>query len=406
MSFLSLFTRNRQEVDLILDIGSGSVGAALVVVGKDSVPSVVYTVRKDIGFQKRLDPKRLPILLTDALISLLSVVVKDGMKHLRFTQSGMGAIRDVHIHLASPWYVSHTKTITIKKEVPFEVTRQVLRSHIQEEQQALISSLPAHEGQFEEGIRPVEHSVIKLLLNGYETAVPFGKMAKELCLSVYVSLMPETIAQVIETAIYSTFHPRKIQFHSFGMSAFTSIRSLYPESNDFVFLDFGSEVSELFLVRRGAFADGVSVPCGKHSFVRMVAQDLAVDESVALSSIRLVTSKQADPSAQARMSSSFARIKEEWLAHLSVALDLLDKEVSLPETVYVTADADMLPLIAEYGKELSVASLGQQWHPMHRVVSVSDILPYVHFSVGITTDIFLGLEVLSVYHQGDALENA
>lgn len=403
MSFSSFFTGGQEEVDLILDIGSGSVGAALVVCVAGKKPSVVYSVRKDLAFQKRLDPKRLPIVLTQTLTSILSLVMKEGVKHLRFTQSGIGNIRDVHVYLASPWYVSHTKTVSVTKDSPFEVTRQVLQSYIAEEQKTLMDSLPSHEGQFEEGIRPVEHVVVKLLLNGYETALPIGKLARELCLSIYVSLMPENIATVIETAVYNTFHPRKLRFHSFGMSAFSSIRSLNPASEDFIFLDFGSEVSELFLVRHGAFTDGVSVPCGKHSFVRMVAEELAVDESVALSQIRLYVSKQADPATHERIAKSLMRIKEEWLAHLSVALDVLDKTSTLPDKVYVTADSDMLPLIFEYGKELATTSLGHNWHPEYRTISISDILPYVHFSTTTATDIFLGLEVLSTYHAYDTL---
>lgn len=401
MSFLSFFNRTPQSVDLILDIGSGSVGAALVVSGAGKHPSTVFTVRKDIAFQKRIDPKRLPIMLADTLASVLDLVMKDGVKHLRFTNYGNSAITNVHVVLASPWYISHTKSVAVKKDNTFTVTKQLLSEYVQAEQHSLIDSLPEHEEQFQEGVRPIEHSVVRLLLNGYETASPIGKTAKEMCLSLYVSLMPESIGQVIETSILRLFHPQKIQFHTFGLVAMHATRQLFPTVEDFLFIDFGSEVSELFLVKKGVLTNTVSVPCGKHAFVRMVAHELSVDEAVALSTITLYVAGRAEPASNQRITDVSLRIKEEWLAHISVALDLLEKESTLPEKVYSVADPDIAPLIFEYCKSINSASAGKHWQPVVQDISVLNTASFVHHTTSAKSDIFLSLATLFVYQTID-----
>ena len=202
MSFASFFTSTHETVDLVLDIGSGSVGATLLVCSENKNPTSVFTVRKPIAFQKKLDPKRLAKLLDDTLLLVLDSVLKDGIKHLRFTKSGAGAIRNVHVVLAAPWYSAHANTVVVKKDTVFTVSNQLLSEYILEEQKEFIASIPAHAEQFQEGVRPVEHAVIHVRLNGYETATPIGKTAHELSMSLYVSVMSEYIATSINNLNY------------------------------------------------------------------------------------------------------------------------------------------------------------------------------------------------------------
>ncbi|MEK9131578.1 MAG: hypothetical protein AAB447_01565 [Patescibacteria group bacterium] len=396
MSFLSFFTHGNQEVSLLLDIGSGSVGAALVCFAPKKQPRILYTTRTDIAFQKQTDPKRLPLLLTRALGTLLESVMKDGVKHTRFVRPKRQIIDAVHVVLASPWYISHTTSKLITKELPIVITPEVLDKYILEEQQALIDSLPAREGQFQEGVRPVEHSVVRLLLNGYETSQPYGKRAKELCLTSYVSLMPERIAELIDTAVRSVLYPPSIHFHTFGLAAFTAVRALFPHADNFLFLDVGSEVSELFLVKQGALVDSVSVPCGKHSFVRMVANDMSVEESVALSHIRLHVTHTGDSSTDTRVAHALSEIKEEWLAHLSVALDLFEKTATLPEKVFLTADADILPLLLLYCSSMRSTAAGTHWTPVCTPLTLADTARHVHTSSGTESDIFSAINTLFI----------
>ena len=121
----------------------------------------------------------------------------------------------------------------------------------------------------------VEKNVSHVRLNGYETANPYGQTAETLDISVYASLAPVITKEQIESEIYTIIHPQKIIFHTFPFVAWNVLEMLFCKSKeDVVFVDIGSETTDLLIVRRGSIEKSGSLPIGVNHLNRKIAVGL------------------------------------------------------------------------------------------------------------------------------------
>src|SRR3989344_9661603 len=108
---MSIFKSNKKkdELALVFDIGSSSVGGALFLMQKNGVPKIIYSVRESISLEKKLSFDRFFSL---TLKSLEMVANKINL-------AGLGAPKKTFCVLSSPWYASQTRNILLKKDTPF-----------------------------------------------------------------------------------------------------------------------------------------------------------------------------------------------------------------------------------------------------------------------------------------------
>ena len=63
-----------------------------------------------------------------------------------------------------------------------------------------------------DSLRLIELKNIKIALNGYETISPLNKKAKELEMTIFVSMSEEEVCKKIEDTIAKKFHFKNIKF--------------------------------------------------------------------------------------------------------------------------------------------------------------------------------------------------
>jgi len=110
MGLFSLSSRNK-EVTLIVDVGSASVGASLVLISPDSKtqPTTIESVRVPIKFQERFRFNYFVDLMLRAVETSVSSLIRISKE------------KPVNIHcfIASPWYASQVRKISLKKDKEF-----------------------------------------------------------------------------------------------------------------------------------------------------------------------------------------------------------------------------------------------------------------------------------------------
>lgn len=123
---MPLFSSNKKELILIADIGSDSVGASLVLLSsKDAFlpPMIIESVRTEIKFQKKLVFDTFFDSMLSALeISLSYVIKKTKAKPLK-----------VYCFVASPWYASQVRKISLKRNKEFILTKEFLSELMKDE---------------------------------------------------------------------------------------------------------------------------------------------------------------------------------------------------------------------------------------------------------------------------------
>ena len=122
----SFFTESEDKsLVLLVDVGSGSVGGALVRISVGKSPHILATVRRDIEFQNALSSARFLLTMNNAL--------EQTLKDLQGLAKGHGAPSQIFCTLSSPWFILKTRHLRIVRGEAFEVSERVVKEFLDEE---------------------------------------------------------------------------------------------------------------------------------------------------------------------------------------------------------------------------------------------------------------------------------
>ncbi len=243
---------------LVIDIGSGSIGSAVVSIGKKN--AITFANRYELEFGEKTDFK----LLLDK--------VNLGIKHC-LEKIPNKAIAEVHMFMHSPWHTVTTKKITLNEPKDFKITEDLIEQASQNEIVDFMANARANFPGFED-LMIIESTVPEIKINGYIVDKPFGKKVKACEFLMSLALAPKDIIHNITNICESVLKINKkdIKFHS-ATTAFTHLcSSLYNENNAIMIIDVGSEITDISLVKNKALSFGVSFVGGSHDIIRKISQ--------------------------------------------------------------------------------------------------------------------------------------
>ncbi len=337
-----LFGKKRDyELALLLDIGSTSVGAALAAFQKNKNPLIVYTVRQPIQLQKDLDFKRFYDAMLASLSETLLHVQKEGLTAAK-KHSFSSKINLISTVFASPWYLSETKTIHVSKKEPFVVTKKMIDTLVlKAEEDFQNSRMAKYSEKTENDADIIELKTIQITLNGYTSINPYEKKTTVLDMSLFMSLVSKHVIKGVTHLIEKNFHSKKVQFNSLSLCAFTSLRDMYPETHDFLFIDIGGEVTDIGVVKSGILMKTVSFPFGRNYLTRIAADMFKVMPEEALSLLRLKLQERSSPALDLSFEAFFKDVNSKWKTSFEAVLDDLAFEFSSFNKVFLLADKDI-----------------------------------------------------------------
>ncbi|MBY0376483.1 hypothetical protein K2P96_00730, partial [Patescibacteria group bacterium] len=123
--FSGLFSKSKkkEEIVMVFDVGSSSVGGALFKVQESGVPRIILSLREPIVLEAELNEDRFLAQTAKALEILAG----------KIATKGIGAPKKIFCVLSSPWYASQTRTISMQKNTPFVFNNKLADSLIQKE---------------------------------------------------------------------------------------------------------------------------------------------------------------------------------------------------------------------------------------------------------------------------------
>lgn len=374
---MGLFSKKKKhEFALVLDIGSASVGAAIVELDPDQKPRIHRTVRVPIAVsEKPTFDTFLPKLLTFLDKSLDSI-----LKEVR-----KGTITDVYCFYASPWYTAEIKRADIKEERPTEISEEFVDGLLAaQEQEFLGKTKMTQEG---DGIHVSEKKVLDIRLNGYKTDSPIGKVATDINMALFLSVIPRAVVSGVENTIDKHVHVKHIYHHTFPLAAYSSILDAFPHDNTFILADITGEVTDVCLVQNDVLEAIHTFPSGRNLLIRKIAEDFAVSVAVAVSYLDLYTSGDAEESFQQQIQTIIAGVQEEWNIYCKNAIAELCGTDPAPDKVFLMVDDDVAPLFVDIVKkhERSFVILNQE-----------SLKEFVEAKAVVNEDPFLVLESLFV----------
>lgn len=382
---LSFFTKQKQHenIALLVDIGSASVGAALVSVEKEKIPQVLATVREDISFQEALSSARFLFAMNQALDKVL--------KTLQAKTGSVGNPKHVFCTLSSPWFILKTRNLHIESKKEFEITESTLDEFVNQDivrlKEELKGTLPPQD------VRIIEKKIVHMKLNGYEIKNPYKQKTSRMELSMSVGISSGRVVQSIERKIHNFFHTDAVHFGAFPVAAFNTIRDVFPIEKNFLFLDITGESTDVSCINNDLLMGTISFPRGKNFFIREISARLRTVHEEASTLFAMFLRNELEDTQRTQIAGIVLSTGEEWLTRFEKAMATLSENRALPRKIFFTADTDVMPLfsglIAKAKSELLMDAEFEVQYLDHPAVS-----KFVSFETEVIRDPFIAIEAL------------
>lgn len=372
LAHMSLFSfKKKGRAVALVDIGSASVGGAFAYYQEGEQPVIYYTVRVSV------EPRAEETITNSMLRSLAEVerrLIEEGAPALH-REVGSGRIDSVLVSVGAPWQDTSIGTRSIQENKPFTFTHGLLTK-------ATDTIGGASEGRIESG-----RTVIATMLNGYETANPFGKKAKRADLVILSSTLEKEASKAILASLRRAFHTHTVSLTAFAPAAYAVFRDLYPHQKDFIVLDVSGAATDAAFVKRGLLAGVRTVPHGIH--------ELLAGGVVAAGGSKIPSLGIIDPLRNATFNARANDLEQTWLLGLREVFTQFAGEHALPRMMFLLADEDARDFLKRILERSELRSLWLSDDPLSIVpIAPSHLAPYVKTRGIAEGDLFLALLAL------------
>lgn len=346
-SMFGKFTyKEKGKLMLVLDVRSSSIGGALIRAEKSGVPKIIFSVRENLPNEAATNIDRfLPITL-----KVLEQVVNKVFK------VGMGVPEQIFCVLSSPWYVSQTRMINIKQGKPFIFSLAMADDVIKKEVEVFKQEHLAQFANTDNEVRVIELRSVKTMLNGYETHDPIDQKVEEVDMTLFISMSPEKVLAGFEGVVQKYFHHETIKFSSFTMASFAVMYNVFSDQPNFLLIDVGGEVTDISMVKKNVLRESISFALGHNSIIRGVASALMCTEQEASSYLALFNAGHAEEPTARKLEPIINKLKLDWLKSFQESLANLSKDISVPYTIYLSADKNLMSF---FGKIIEAEQFNQ-----------------------------------------------
>lgn len=389
MSIFSFGKKEKKELVLIVDIGSASVGVAIASLSRTETPLIHAIVREDMVFQEELNTVRFRKSLTDALSKTVTTLSRTHMPEV-LKKTGCAQPTRAYVVFSSPWHASETRTVSSVQEKPFRMTREMMdriakREIDSFERTGIVAEIGGD-------LSISEKHVMRVALNGYETSNPFGKEARTLDVGIFLSVIPRPVLDDVKQAIGRTFSIQDYSFHSFPFVVFDVVRSFAGVPDKFLIIDVSGEVTDVSLVSDRVLLETTTFPVGKRTILRALASTLSTTPDEALSLIRLTDEKRLSETHTSRIEGALSNAGGLWRSAFEKTLSGIANHASIPSTLFLSADDNLLPYFGSLVKKESFAQFTMTDEPFSIFPLSGAVLHDVcRFEASLSRDPFLML---------------
>lgn len=389
---LSFFNKRKQNEALavLIDIGSASVGVALVIVEKGKPPHVLANVRENISFQEVLSSARFLFAMNHALEKALKEIQAKIYKINLNLEHGKN-ISHVFCTLSSPWFILKTRNLDIIHENEFEVTERAIEEFIDKDIEILKDEIK--EILPPKDVRIIEKKILQIKLNGYEIKNPHNQKTARVEMSTAVGISSQKVTRSIEQKIKNFFHTNSIHFGTFPVAAFSAIRDIFPVEKNFLFLDITGESTDVSLVENDLIVGTISFPLGKNFFIREISTRLNTVHEEAMTLLLMFLREELHSAQYLQIADTVAKAEKEWLARFENSITTIARKGVLPHKIFFTTDSDTMPLFSKLIKKAKSELLADTSFDAQYLDQLI-VSKFVSFGAGVTRDPFIVVEAL------------
>jgi uncharacterized protein YjaG (DUF416 family) len=400
MDFGGLFKKNEKQESLtiLIDIGGTSVGGAIVRNELGKAPHVIYSYREKIPPIHSISFERLLGSTLKTLRNVAHTIEKDGFRHLNFTGDKSAGNYSVCCTLSSPWEKTIVKNILIEKAEPFIVGDQYVASLVDAELEKFKSTLADEVSIALYGKNPtiIENTIVRALVNGYSVSKIIDSKVNRISLTAVFSLSPSLITKAVEGILHKRFRYDSIRWSSFMLASFLTLRDHFPLKDDFILLQIGGDITEIYIVKKDTIIQSISFPFG-YNFLYKKAKERYEDISpeIIRSHLGIRAHDTEQPIGGTELDKILEQAEKDWLTLFYSSLKDTSEEMFMPKDIFLSADADIAEIFASFIERSTFSQYGVA-HGIFAVTTIQDktLSHAVTVKEGITPDPSLLLEAV------------
>ncbi len=324
---MSFFLFKKQpSLSFVFDIRDASISLAVARFEKNKKPEIVLCQNFELKYQDSKDQKKylsfMLKTLDDAIVSVKRGLIKIGNKE---------NIGKYYFFIGSPWSVSQTKTIKIIKEKLFEINNDVMSKILLGEESIIEKKI--EEQTKEPNWKILEEKIIQSKLNGYKVDDIFGKKTSNFTIELFVSFIPYEIKEKITSHI-----DEEKQKNSCILSSYSYLRDLYSDKNDFIYVDIGKLLTDVYVVRDDIIFGIASFPFGEEDIIKMSLSKTNLSKDVFLSYINIGQDNNFDLSSHNNGEDLLKTGIYFWENQLKDSLSKICTEMNIPNNLFIIAN--------------------------------------------------------------------
>ncbi len=368
----------------IIDIGSGSVALALVELEKNKAPKIKFSRRYDFRMDSDLNLDR---IVSQTLTGLTGLI-------LELQNSGFNPPEKIFCFLSSHLIASQTRIIKANFNQPRKIDQLMIDELIKGDLDKFKIDNGGTLGDKNTII--IEKKIMRVRLNGYEVSKFKNKNATAIEISMLLTLTSVKIFDQIKELIIGAFHNKELEAHSFSLALFTVIRDLWEADRDFIFMDIGSEITDICLTRGAALESSTSFPVGKNSLIRSMIDQTNTNQKVVESMLNNYAADPLDSRIRRYVKDNLNQAGRRWMDLIYSAMSKLDGQSKLPADLILLADRDSSAIFEELIGQIKLSNLTiLNKEPNLKKLSGDELRKFCENKSGASDDIFLS--ILSIY---------
>ena len=390
-SFFEMLKQSK-TLTLLVDVGSSSVGVALVNIEKGLQPRILISVRENIRFQETLSPGRFLLEMNHALSRALKTFrLSEKKNRLNVFHETSNLSLSVFCTLSSPWFILKMRNVHIEQKQEFEVTNETIEQYINEDIARLVEELKGTLPM--QDVRIIEKKIIHIKLNGYEVKNPYKQKASRLDMSVIVGVSSDKVVKSIKKKMGSFFNLKNFHFGVFPVVAWNAVRDIFQNEKNFFFVDIGGEATDVSRIENDLLVGTVTFPFGKNFIIREISTSSRTVYEEAGTLFSMFLGSKLNSIEHAKISETASRGGAEWTVRFEKAITILAKNRSVPQKIFFTADTDIALFFLNCMVEAKSVFLIDAVFDVQYIDQFM-ISKFVSFDTGVARDPFVGIEAL------------
>ncbi len=338
MSFFSF--KHKSPLAFVFDIRDSSVSLAVARFQSGQKPELMVCKNFKIDQTYVTDHKK---YLT-ALLKTIDTAIVHAIKDLR-KMGNKEKIGKYIFFVGSPWSISTTKIIKIIKDNPFTINDDFLKSIITSEEALANKEIQVTEDYKEWAV--LEEKIIQSKLNGYKVERVFNKKANSLEIELFVSFVPSDIQDKVSSYIDAKFGENAVRYsNSTLISSYTFLKDLYADKNNFLYIDIGHILTDVYVVIDDVVSGIISFPFGEKDIIARVLEKTNISEEILLSNISAKHSGHDDMMNKKDTEKLLDFGVKIWLGLLSDAIGKIAKEPNIPSHIFMVTNSPLSDFIA------------------------------------------------------------